>query len=63
MKIYGRVTLLSLLTPVHFIAPIDGGGEVLRSAIKSRPRTWRGAGWRGMSMWVKAGGLSRICRK
>jgi len=54
VKIYGHA---SLLMSVHFIAPIDGGGEVLRSAIKLRPHEEKrgieggehvGEGWRAL---------------
>lgn len=54
---YGRANLLHLLTSVHFITPIDGGGEVLRSAIKLRPHKEKcrieenehvGEGWRAL---------------
>lgn len=54
MKTYGHA---SLLTSVHFIAPIDEGSEVLRSAIKLRPHQKKrgiegdehvGEGWRAL---------------
>lgn len=54
MRIYERA---GLLTSVHFIALIDGGGEVLRSVIKMRPHEEKrgieggehvGEGWRAL---------------